>query len=200
MAQVISADEIKKTLPGYSPEKSELFHTQSARIADRDFDKALKENPCKEVVLLCGGTASGKTEFLDTQLIDKDCLIFDATLSTEKGAEIKIRNILRAKKVPVIFAVIPDNLGRAFIAFLSRERKFSDTHFYRTHSGSRRALLWIATNFKDIEINLVESSYTSDQKLQFAKIEFESRQQLINYLTGLQTTETGIISQVEKTL
>ena len=35
MALVISADEIKKQLPEYSPEKAEIFHRESARLADQ---------------------------------------------------------------------------------------------------------------------------------------------------------------------
>lgn len=200
MAQIISADEIKKSLPDYSPEKAETFHRESAKLADKTFKVALKKNPFKEVILLSGGAASGKTEFLVTQLIQRKCIIFDATLDTIERAKIKIRNILRRKKKPVIYAVIPDDLKRAFIAFLNRDRKFSDEHFYRTHSGSRNTLLWIALNYPDVEINIVESSYTENQVLQFAKIQFENRKYLIDYLTSLQLTESDIISIVNKEL
>ncbi len=34
---IISADEIKKNLKGYNPEKVEKFHTESAKIADKNF-------------------------------------------------------------------------------------------------------------------------------------------------------------------
>ena len=200
MPIVISADEIKKKLPDYSPQKAELFHRESAKLADKEFEAALKRSSFKEVILLSGGAASGKTEFLVTQLSRKRCVIFDATLDTIERAKIKIRNILRKKKKPVIFAVIPDNLKRAFIAFLNRDRKFSDEHFYRTHSGSRKTLLWIASNYPNVRINIVESSYTKDQILQFAKLKFNSRKQMINYLSRLQLTESDIISLVNKEL
>ena len=200
MAIIISSDEIKKNLPDYSPEKAELFHRESAKLADKAFEAVLKKNSYKEVILLSGGAASGKTEFLVTQLIRKKCVIFDATLDTIERAKIKIRNILGRKKKPVIYAVIPDDLKRAFIAFLNRDRKFSDEHFYRTHSGSRNVLLWIALNYPNIEINIVESSYTENQILQFAKIQFENRKHMIDYLTSLQLTESDIISVVNKEL
>lgn len=131
MPLIISADEIKKKLPDYSPEKAESFHRESAKLADKNFEKALNENLFKEVILLCGGTASGKTEFLVTQLNRKRCVILDATLSTKEGAEIKLKKILKANKKAVIYAVIPDDLKRAFIAFLNRDRRFSDTHFIK---------------------------------------------------------------------
>ena len=196
MPIIISADELKKELPNYSPEKSEEFHHESAKRADKLFDQALKNKEYKDVILLSGGTASGKTEFLSTQLVQKDCIILDATLATINGAEIKIKKIIRAGKIPTIYAVIPDDLKRAFIAFFNRERKFSDTHFYTTHSGSRKALLWIATNYPDLQINIVESSYTSDEKLQFTQIAFDNKQKLVKYITGKQMTEDDIIAYI----
>ena len=141
MAIIISADEIKKQIPNYSPDQAEIFHRESAKQADKLFSEELKKTKYKSVVLLNGGTASGKSEFLSTQLKNKNCIVFDATLSTELGAEIKLKQILKAKKKAIIYAVIPDDLRRAFIAFLSRDRKFNDSHFYKTHSGSRKTLL-----------------------------------------------------------
>lgn len=199
MALIISADEIKKKLPNYSPEKAELFHRESARLADHNFEIALKNSHLKEVILLCGGTASGKTEFLATQLNRKRCIILDATLSTMEGAKIKLKKIIKVRKIPILYAVLPDDLKRAFIAFLNRDRKFSDSHFYKTHSGCRKTILWIALNYPMVQINIIESSYTKNQ-LQFAKIEFDTRKRLTDYLTHLQLTESDIISLISKGL
>lgn len=196
MALIISADEIKKELPNYSPDKVEEFHHESAVRADKLFTKALKENSYTNVILLSGGTASGKTEFLSTHLIQKNALILDATLSTELGAKNKLRQIIKARKIPIIYAVIPDDLDRAFIAFLNRDRKFSDTHFYKTHSGSRKTLLWIATNYPEVEINIVESSYTSDKESQFTHIEFNDKKKLVDYLMKKQMSENDIIAYI----
>jgi hypothetical protein len=197
MALVISADEIKKQLLNYSPDKAESFHSESAKQADKLFTSSLKHSPYKKVILLNGGAASGKTEFLSTQLNGKKCIIFDATLSTELGAEIKIKKIIEAKKIPVIYTVIPDDLQRAFIAFLHRDRKFSDEHFYKTHSGSRKTILWITKNYPEIEINIIESSYVGG-KLQFLRLQFDTRQKLIDYLAGKQLSEDDIIAYVIK--
>jgi len=193
MAIVISADEIKKQLPNYSPYNAESFHRESARQADKLFTRTLKTSSYNKIILLNGGTASGKTEFLSTHLINEECIILDATLSTELGAKNKIRQIFKARKIPIIYTVIPDDLRRAFIAFLNRDRKFSDTHFYKTHAGSRKTLLWIAQNYPEIDINIIESSYTLEDKLQFLKIQFDNRQKLIDYLVGKQLTENDII-------
>jgi len=98
MAIIISADEIKKQLPNYSPSQAESFHRESARLADKLFTKALKDTSISQVILLNGGTASGKTEFLSTHLSQENCIIFDATLATELGAKNKLRQIHKARK------------------------------------------------------------------------------------------------------
>lgn len=200
MVLVVSSDEIKKELTGYSPEKAEFFHTESAKIADQNFENALRESKYNKVILLCGGSASGKTEFLATQLIKKQAIVLDATLSTELGARTKISKILKSNKVPVIYAVIPDDLNRAFIAFLNRDRKFSDTYFYRTHSGSRKVLLYIALNYPSVKITIVQSSYTNNQQLQFTQLKFDHKKQTVDYLTELQLTENDIISLINSKL
>ncbi|MBI2196552.1 hypothetical protein HYU45_02955 [Candidatus Daviesbacteria bacterium] len=195
MAIVISADEIKKELKGYTPNLAEKFHAESAKMADQEFEKEIKNTSYKEIILVCGGSASGKSEFLATQLADRESVIFDGTLSSTKRAERKLKKIIKESKTPIIYAVIPDDLKRAFIAFLRRDRKFRDTHFYRTHSSSRKTLLWIALNYPKVEINIVESSYTSSKGLQFIRIKLDNRQKLIEYLIGLQMTEDDIIKQ-----
>lgn len=82
---------------------------------------------------------------------------------------------------------------------MNRDRKFSDEFFYKTHSGCRKTLLWIALHYPMVKINIIESSYTKDQ-LQFAKVEFDTKKQLLDYLTRLQLTESDIISVIRKGL
>ena len=65
---IISSDAIKESLPNYDPHHAELFHNESRVIADERFTEVLKENSFSNVILMCGGSASGKTEFLVTQL------------------------------------------------------------------------------------------------------------------------------------
>ncbi|MBI2595579.1 hypothetical protein HYW46_02485 [Candidatus Daviesbacteria bacterium] len=197
MVVIISADEIKKTMFGYLPKKAELFHTASAKQADKLFYEELKKHKFNNIIFLNGGAASGKTEFLSSQLSRKKSIVFDATLSTEEGARIKLNEVFKLKKKPIIYAIIPDDLKRAFIAFLSRDRKFKDSHFYKTHSGARKTLLWITLKYPQIAINIVESSYTENQTMQFAKIEFGNRTEFIAYLNKIQMSENDIISFVQ---
>lgn len=185
-------------MQGYHPSKAELFHRESAKIADKEFAQALKNLQEKNVILMSGGSASGKTEFISGYLIDSDGIVCDSTLSTIEGAKIKIQKILKAQKTPKIYAVFPDNLERAFTAFLSRDRRFNDEHFYRTHSGSRKTLLWIAQNYPQIEIKIFESKYLQKGDMQFYEFKFTNHELLIEFLTKSQYTENEIIEIIRR--
>lgn len=192
---LISIDDLKKSFPGYHPAKAENFHTAAVKIADKYFAQSLKKLQGKLVILMSGGSASGKTEFLSEYLDNFDGIIYDGTLSTIEGAKIKIRKIQTALKKASVYAVFPDDLRRAFSAFLHRDRKFSDTHFYRTHSGSRKTLLWIAESFPDVEIKIYQSFYKNETLL-FREFVFESRLEMIEFLKKNQYTETEILKNV----
>lgn len=193
---LISIDESKRQILGYAPERAEEFQKESAKLANKSFEKALKSSKWDEVILMCGGSASGKTEFLSEYLNDFEGIIFDGTLPTMQGAEIKIKEIKKAKKKPIICAVLPDDLKRAFIAFLGRDRKFSDEYFYKTHSGARKTLLEVAKTHPEVEIRIYESSYRG-ATLFFQKIVFNSSRELIEFLNKSQYTEDEILSLVQ---
>ena len=195
-AQYISIDDQKKRIPGYKPQDAEKYHRESAKSADALFAHALKKDPSTDVILLCGGSASGKTEFCSEYLTDGQAIVYDGTLSSVHGAEVKLRNVYRAHKKAIIIAVLPDDLKRAFSAFLLRDRQFSDEHFYRTHVGARKTLLWIAENSPDIEIRLYESTYRRGSSLSFDSLEFKTKAELIAHLRLIQYTEDQVISLV----
>ena len=190
---VISSDEIKKTFRGYNPQKAEKFHHISAILADKEFKKQLKITLKNKVILMCGGSASGKTEFVSEYLNDFDGIVFDGTLFSIEGARVKIRNIQKFKKTPIVCAVIPDDLKRAFNAFLHRDRQFSDSHFYRTHSGARKTLLWIAEHMPEIEIKIYESFLPKKQDIIFQEYIFQNHKQKIEFLKKSQYTEEDIV-------
>lgn len=184
---VIEVDAFKEKIAEYDPKKPEAVHTQSARLADQAFMDALKNSHHLIVILMCGGSASGKSEFASSQLSDTHAIIFDSTLSTVKGAKIKIRNSQKAKKKVQVYAIIPDDLSRAFAAFLERERKVPPRVFFETHSGSRKTLLWICKNKPSVEINLFEST-TKRDKLSMRRLQFDSRDGFKGYLESIQLT------------
>ncbi len=193
---IISIDESKKQILGYTPHKAEDFQKESAQLANKNFDVALKRSFDDEVILMCGGSASGKTEFLSVYLSGFNGIIFDSTLPTIHGAEIKIRKIVKAKKKPIICAIFPDDIKRAFIAFLGRDRKFSDAYFYKTHSGSRSTLLWVLENHPEVEIRIYESSYQKGNLL-FKEVIFSHEKERIEFLNNNQYTENDILNLIK---
>jgi len=196
-AIIISADELKKTITGYDPKTSHLVHRESARMADKMFDEALKNSKFKEVILLSGGAASGKTEFMSEYLVNRDVIILDGTLPSIEGIKNKFRKATKYGKEVKIVAVWPEDFKIAFAAFLHRDRKFPDEHFYLTHSKSRKALLDAARQFPAINIDLIESVYDKG-RLRFFQYVFDSREHLIEEINDNQYTKSKIIERIRQ--
>ncbi len=196
-ATIISADDIKKELPGYDPEKAEQFHSSSAKLADKRFDQSLKSTPHQNVILMSGGPASGKTEFIAAYLKNEDVLIFDGILPSDQGADIKIKHITKAGKKIKVYAVWPEDFKEAYAAFLARDRKFSDEHFYNKHASARKTLFWIARNYPEIEIKLHISKYAEHflgkPKLSFTEVRFEESIKLLEFLEENQYNPDDIV-------
>ncbi|MCK5319935.1 hypothetical protein KAJ61_00930 [Candidatus Parcubacteria bacterium] len=185
-------------MKNYDPGNAEKYHQESAREADIEFKNALKVIKNKEVILMNGGSASGKTEFVSEYLNGYEGIVFDGTLPTPEGARVKIKNIAKAHKEAVVYSVIPDDLLRAFVAFLNRDRKFQDIHFYRTHSGSRKTLLWVAERYKNVKLKIFESSYNKTQNMIFSELIFDNKEQELAYLKRIQMTEDDILKLVNE--
>lgn len=195
MAYVISPDEVKKTLAGYQPEAAEEFHTASAKQADQLYVQALKTRPEATVILMSGGSASGKSEYVSGYLADEPAIVFDGTLPTLRGAEIKIERAHKAHKQVEIHAIFPENFLVAFVAFLNRDRKFPVEHFYRTHSSARHTLLHIARTRSEITIKIFVSKVAfvgKDSTMSFRALTFSNHQDLVEFLEGNQYTEEEI--------
>jgi hypothetical protein len=114
MFKVISIDEKKESIKGYSPKDANKFHIESAKTANKKFDQELKKIKNKNVILMCGGSASGKTEF-----IEKFCPIFD-----EKKNENLEENELSFARVDFEDST-KDNARKELINFL-QQNQFSE--------------------------------------------------------------------------
>ena len=173
-----------------------MFQRESARLADSAYAEAVKERPEPLVILMAGGTASGKSEYVSAYLDDEDAIILDGTLPTFIGAEIKIKKALKASKRVAVRCVLPESFLVAFVAFLNRERKFAAEHFYRTHSNTRKTVLAVATAFPDIAITIIESNVTGypdeESVMNFKELSFVDRAALIEFLNQQQYTEETI--------
>ncbi len=198
---IISPDLLKTHFPGYNPAKSSYFHSESAGLADKWFEHAVKKIPVS-VILLSGGAASGKTEYLSEyqKYITDGGIFYDGTLPSLKGAQIKIKAAKNSDRLVSIHFVYPNSLSRAFIAFLGRIRQYSDTHFYRTHSSSRKVILEILE--ADLaEVVVIKSSYMEKTgNMVFERQEFKSLKHQIDFLRSIQYSEDEIVNIVTGTL
>lgn len=192
---IISIDDFKEKIKGYSPQRASKFHVKSAKMADAEFSKAIKNHEIGKVIFLAGGSASGKTEYLHTYLVDEDAIIFDSTFSNQEGARIKIGKAKKYNKEIEVHFVMPDDIKRAFTAFLGRDRKFDDKVFYDTHSNSRSTLLWIANNHDKVTIKILESYY-NDDKLKYKEIELRDRESTLEYIKSIQYDTEYLIKKV----
>ncbi len=198
MTYIIAADELKKALPGYAPEKSEQFHSASAKLADAQYASVLKERAEPTVILMAGGTASGKSEYVSVYLEQSPAIVLDGTLPTFQGAKIKITKALKAKKQVTVHCVLPKSLSVAFIAFLNLDRKFSTEHFFRTHSSTRKTVLEVAQTFPELEIKVIVSDVdfvdfgSGKSTMSFQELFFENQTALIEFLQAAQYTEESI--------
>lgn len=67
-------------------------------MADKMYDEAVKRRSERKVILLAGGAASGKSEYVATYLTSTRAIILDGTLPTTRGAEIKIEKAIKQQK------------------------------------------------------------------------------------------------------
>lgn len=187
---IIEVDEYKKKVEGYDASKSEDFHSESGKLADKDFIECLKTKKYKRIVLMAGGTASGKTEFARDHLNQKDYLVYDGTLKDFHGFKVKTDRIKKYSKGKVrtkIILIVPYNWEKAFNAFLGRERKMKIDTFFITQIQSKKTVSKILRETKvrvEIFVSLVKEGEGS---LSFLKIK-GNRIQKAKYLDNLANT------------
>jgi len=194
---IIEVDAYKPMVPGYEPKKSWKYHKQSAKLADAAFKQALKNAQYKKVVLMCGGSASGKSEFASSSLINEGVIVYDGTLSSVEGAKVKIRNSKRKRKRIEINAIIPDNITKVFRAFLTRDRAIPIDVFIETHSFCRSTLLWILKHQMDIDVKIYESSVKKD-RLQVDELIFGGRNDMTKYIKLIQISKKEIKKLIQR--
>jgi hypothetical protein len=181
-AIIIDSDSCKTEILGYDPARAEDFHRESAKMADQKYEQMIKNPGIKQVVMLCGGSASGKSEFVDAYLVDEyneDTIILDSTLSTSIGAKIKIKKALKQNLKVIVYFVQPQSINLAYFAFLGRERQFPVEHFIRTHSGARDTFLFVLKKYSEIKGVYIFSYLSGDQtQSQFQEVAL-SRSEII---------------------
>jgi adenosyl cobinamide kinase/adenosyl cobinamide phosphate guanylyltransferase len=186
---IIEVDEYKKKVAGYDATKSEEFHLESAKLADKEFTDSLKSKKYKRIIFMAGGTASGKTEFASSYFIHKDQLVYDGTLKSFDGFKIKLERIERydknKSKIKVVL-IIPYEWTRAYDAFKTRERKMKDLVFFDTQVRSRMCVARILRETK-IRVEVYFSVFDEKrEKLFFKRVSgLSSRNQMAVILEKL---------------
>lgn len=173
IGMIIEVDEYKKKVIGYEANRSEEFHLESAKLADKDFTDCLKSKNYKRIIFMAGGTASGKTEFASSYITHKDQLVYDGTLKSFDGFRVKLQRIGRYDKnnssVKVVL-IMPLDWVKSFEAFLKRERKMKNSTFFETQIKSKMTVAKILRNTK-IRVEIFVSRYEEGrERLGFIKI------------------------------
>lgn len=164
-ATIIGADDFKDF---FSKDYNDNNHPIYSRAAYLTFERALKENPNKTVVLTGGGPASGKTELLikDLMRTDFNGVIYDSNMANYEGVSKQIEAIRNAGKNVAIYGVIP-NLDQSRTFSIQRENKIgrgiSDKTFARGHAGFPQVLekLLKEGKIKPEEVNLLDTRETT---------------------------------------
>ncbi len=176
---IIEVDDYKNKIESYDPKRSEDFHIESGKMADKDFISQLKTQKYKRIIFMAGGTASGKTEFAysyfseQSNLNNKYTLVYDGTLKNYDGFKTKMDKIERyAKNKPSvkIILVIPRNINSSLAAFLKRERKMEIKTFFNTQINSKTTVAKVLKDTKykvDIYISVLGEG---KEKLEFYKL------------------------------
>lgn len=160
----------------YASTKNQVFHNANEKALCRD----APHTPRPSVALREGGLCRGGF-----------CQI-DGTLPSTEGFQIKYRAAQKRGKSVSVHAVIPDDLRRAFVGFLERERKYDEKHFYRTHSSSRATLLWIAKEYPKVPITVAMSYFKENGNMKFRELSYGRRRNLIAYIESIQYNEKEI--------
>ncbi len=185
-AIIIDIDEIKKGLPDYKPKNAEHFHEESSKLAKQAFKIVLKRSNYKRIILLAGGSASGKTEYASSEGTKEEAIIFDGALSNIESFKKKLLMIQERKKTIEIWAIIPGSISHTFNTFVRRERRIPEKVFFSTHSGCRKTLLWLTKNHPDIPIKIIENLGDASK---MEEVVFTSPEDHDKFILNLQKSE-----------
>jgi hypothetical protein len=181
---IIEVDEYKKKIPSYDASKSEEFHSESAKLADKDFIKYLKTKKYKRIIFMAGGTASGKTEYSTSRFVNKDQLVYDGTLKNLNGFNIKLKHVKKYStdsKVKVVL-IVPNDWIKAFQVFLKRERKMKTETFFETQIKSKETVAKILKETK-VRVEIYTSYYEEGKdRLGYRRVKIHNRKKIANSL------------------
>ena len=195
-AIIIDMDEIKKTFPGYNLKNPNKHHEKSSTLAKGAFQIALDSSQYQRVILMGGGSASGKTEFISSELVGEKAIIFDGTLGGVNSTEKKIKKAHDGKKKVEVCAIIPENIVDTFNAFVLRKRRVPVKIFFKTHSDFRKTLLWLIQKYPNIHIRIIQNKGLHKGTLIMDEIEFTSKSDRDNFILNCQIDKDEIEEKI----
>lgn len=154
---VIGADDLKDY---FGNDYNDNNHPVYSRAAFLEYERALKESPVKEIVFTGGGPASGKTELMTKDLVNRGFrgIVYDSNMANFDGVKKQIEMARAAGFKVTIKGVLP-NLESARTFSILRENKIgrgiSDATFARGHAG-----------FPNVALKLAEEGIISEHDLQ----------------------------------
>lgn len=195
---IIEVDAYKNKIDGYDPKRSEKFHSESAKLADKDFTKELKTKKYKRIIFMAGGTASGKTEFAYSYLDKKENLVYDGTFSNGfKAKTDRIKRYCKNNPSVKIILILPVDWTRSFETFLKRERQMNTFTFFKTHTNSKMQVADILEKTKyRVEI-YVSFILMNSNKLEFKRIKINKRFKLATELRNMSKEMQEIVDMGE---
>lgn len=166
---LISNDMMKKEFAsvGYTGENSIPYQSEAGKLTKEYFDRKLEEinGNGDDVVLLTGGTGTGKSTLIDK--LPKDNLIFDVNLTKPEMNEKLVQQIIDSGNKPVITFVVREP-KKAFLAgVVKRAVEKSSVDFGRIigvdehlqiHEQARKTFEGLVDKFGDqVEYKIIDN-------------------------------------------
>lgn len=173
-AVIIDTDLMRKYFGDYDKDRRVMYSKAMQLVLDR----ALKENPEKEVMAVGGGSGSGKSEFLTKGIVANGFkgIVYDSTMSDPAAVARFVEKVRAADKTPIANLIIVDP-ENARLWTLVREaetgRPVEHDFFVKAHTGYPATVLKLAE--LGVETRLIDGrGKTSDEvRAEVAAGEFE---------------------------
>lgn len=170
---IVAGDDVKFIVPKFGPDKSTTYHEPASRFAKQHYDELLnrKDTVDKDVLIMAGGTGSGKTTALKGviknkgQTLDDFAAVIDTNLTTVNSAKSRIDPALESGRSVNIQYVYRDPIEAFKNGVIPRALKtgrmvLPEVHG-DTHAGSMETVIKLAEKYKDdprVNIEIVDNS------------------------------------------
>jgi hypothetical protein len=185
---IIDSDKVKERMAGYTPEKAPEFHEESSKIAEQAFKDALKDPEYSSVEFMAGGSGSGKSEvYVNANKNKPDTILYDGTFADGVKARKKLEQALSSGKnvsIKAIYAPIEDAWKFASL----RDRVVPKDVFIEKHTGFRNTVADLAKEYPNLKVDV----YLNRLGKKAAKLEFSSRQALLDHLDNQRLLESEV--------